>query len=398
MKKLPTQIIHATILTPDAVIEDGTVQMAYDDKGNGRITAVTPSSSSPSANALTIDASGLILAPGFIDLQFNGAFGHDFTQSPDTIWPVAAQLPRYGVTSFLPTIITAPSETVQYAQQVLLTGSPPDFAGAQPLGLHVEGPFLNPGKKGAHNPAYLREPDLHMVRNWSPETAVSLVTLAPELTQGTAVAHYLAEQGVVVSAGHSLATYAETLVGFDAGIRYGTHLFNAMPPLHHREPGLIGALLADERATIGLIPDGVHVHPMLVKLAWQMAAPRLTLVTDAMAALGMPPGQYELGDFTVTVDETTCRLADGTLAGSILSLETAVRNLIAFTDCTLPQALTTVTTIPARLLGIADRKGQIAPNYDADLVLLTPDFQIMKTFVAGRLVYEKDVDERQQTS
>lgn len=371
------QITNARILTPTEEMA-GAVMIE-----NGRIHAIAPS---PLPHVETVDAGGKILAPGFIDLQINGAFGRDFTQNPATIWEVAAGLPRYGVTSFLPTIITSPLETTNEAQRVI-DARPSSFRGAEPLGLHLEGPFLNPGKKGAHNPAYLQRPSLEWVAGWSPERHARLVTLAPELPGATAVIEALTSRGVVVSAGHSLATFAEAEAGFAAGIRYGTHLFNAQSPLHHREPGLPGALLTDERVTIGLIADGVHVHPALVKLVWQAAGSRLTLVTDAMAALGMPPGEYELGDFTVMVDETTCRLPDGTLAGSILSLDTAARNLIAFTGCTLAEALTTVTTIPTRLLGLDGRKGKIAPGYDADLVLLTPDLQVDATIVGGEIVY-----------
>ncbi len=376
------QIINAKILTPTEELTGAVVIE------NGRIQSIT---SSPLPDVETVDANGEFLVPGFIDLQVNGAFGHDFTQNPETIWEVAAGLPRYGVTSFLPTVITSPLETTNEAQRVMGI-RPSPFQGAEPLGLHLEGPFLNPGKKGAHNPAYICLPSLEWVAGWSPENHARLVTLAPELPGGTAVIEALVSRGVVVSAGHSLATFAEAEAGFDAGIRYGTHLFNAQSPIHHREPGLPGALLTDERVTIGLIPDGIHVHPALVKLIWQVAGNRLTLVTDAMAALGMPPGEYELGDFRVTVDETTCRLPDGTLAGSILSLDTAVRNLIAFTGCTLPQALTTVTTIPASLLGLDGRKGQITPGYDADLVLLTPDFQVATTVVGGEIVYDVRCD------
>ena len=253
------------------------------------------------------------------------------------------------------------------------------------MGLHLEGPFLNPARRGAHNPAHLRAPDLQTITGWSVEQYVRLVTLAPELPGALDVIRALVGRGVVVSAGHSLATHAEALAGFEAGITCGTHLFNAMPPLEHRAPGLAGALLADERATVGLIPDGLHLHPSVVALAWQAkGARRVNLVTDAMAALGMPPGRYPLGDWEVTVDDTSARLADGRLAGSLLSLDQAVRNFIAFTGCSLSDALATVTTVPAHLLGLADR-GQIAPGFIADLTLLTPDVHVAGTIVGGQI-------------
>ncbi len=374
-------IRHATLLTPAQTIADGAVLC-----DGPRLVAVGTTEQVPfPPGAQTVDADGLFLSPGFIDLQLNGAFGHDFTATPSMIWDVAARLPQYGVTSFLPTIISSPLETITAAQAVLRQGPPPGYSGAKPLGLHLEGPFLNPAKRGAHNPAHLREPDLAAVADWSMEQGVWLVTLAPELPGALDVMRALVGRGVVTSAGHSLATHEEALAGLEAGITYGTHLFNAMPPLEHRAPGLAGALLADERATVGLIPDGIHLHPAIVALAWRVkGARRINVVTDAMAALGMPPGRYQLGDGEVTVDEISARLADGRLAGSLVSLDQAVRNLIAFTRCSLSEAVATVTTVPAHLLGVADR-GQIAPGFVADLTLLTPDLQVVKTFVGGQI-------------
>jgi N-acetylglucosamine-6-phosphate deacetylase len=187
-----------------------------------------------------------------------------------------------------------------------------------------------------------------------------------------------------------MADYEQAKRGFEAGVCYGTHLFNAMPPLQHREPGLIGALFENELITVGLIADGIHVHPTIVKLSWQiLGSNRLTLVSDAMTALGMPPGTYSVGDFDVTVDQETARLADGTLAGSILSLDQALRNLIQFAGCSLTEALLTITATPADLLGISGQRGRIAPRQLADLVLLTPDLEVELTIVEGQILYSK---------
>jgi N-acetylglucosamine-6-phosphate deacetylase len=355
----------------------------------GRIAAVAPAQElPPPADARIIEAGGLLLAPGFIDLQLNGGFGRDFTAEPESIWQVAERLPQYGVTSFLPTIITAPPEAAARAQAVLAAGPPAGFSGAWPLGLHLEGPFLNPAKRGAHNPAHLRAPDLAAIADWSPGSGVRLVTLAPELPGALEVIRTLWHRGVVVSAGHSLANAAEARRGFEAGIRYGTHLFNAMPPLDHRTPGLAGALLTEPSITAGIIADGVHVHPDMLRLAWLAKGPaRLNLVTDAMAALGMPPGSYRLGDLDVSVDATTARLADGRLAGSVLSLDRALRVLVEAAGCSPAQAVATVTSTPAEVLGEAGAHGRVAPGCAADLVLLTPDLQVRATIAAGEVVF-----------
>jgi N-acetylglucosamine-6-phosphate deacetylase len=377
-------IHNATIYTPEAVINDGAILV------EGRhIAACAPTGELPApAGVEMIDAGGAAVVPGFIDLQLNGAFGDDFTESPDTIWRVAEGLPRWGVTSFLPTIITSPLAQVAKGQEVLAGGPPVGWTGSIPLGLHAEGPFLNLQKKGAHNPAHLRLPSLEAVAAWSPEQHVRLVTLAPELPGALAVIEALVNRGVLVSSGHSMATYAEAQAAFAAGARYGTHLFNAMPPLEHREPGLPGALLTASELAVGIIPDGVHVHPAIVALAWRAKGPkRLNIVTDAMAALGMPPGRYMLADQEVIVTERDARLASGTLAGSVLPMDAALRNVLAFTGCSLTEALETITSTPADLLGMGHLRGRIIPGAYADLVMLTPDLRVRLTMVEGKTLY-----------
>lgn len=377
-------IRHARLLTASSDLPDATVFIK-----DGRIEAIAASADLRAPRGIPeLDASDLILAPGYIDLQLNGAFGHDFTADPTRIWEVAARLPQFGVTSFLPTVITAPTARIEAAQMVLQNERPLGFRGAEPLGLHIEGPYLNPEKRGAHNPAYLQSPDDKAVAGWSPATGVRLVTLAPELPGATAVIGELASRGVVVSAGHSMATFTEAQAGFAAGVRYGTHLFNAMPVLGHREPGLAGALLTHDGSVTGIIPDGIHVHPAMVNLAWRAkGADGLNVVSDAMGALGVAPGTYMLNDFEVTVSASEARLEDGRLAGSVLPIDQAVRNLVAYTGCTAIEAITTATRTPARVLAIDRERGDVAPGFIADLVLLDNALQVVQTIAAGELVY-----------
>ena len=334
-----------------------------------------------------VDLDGMWLVPGLIDIQVNGAAGHDTTDDPSSIWAVGEAIAATGVTAFLPTIVTAPEGRINEALRVLAAGPPAGYRGATVLGLHLEGPFLSPQRYGAHDPALLRTPDAAFTDRWSRDAGVAIVTIAPELPGALELIRELAARGVVVSIGHSNATLDEARAGIDAGARYSTHLFNAMPALDHRRPGIAAAVLADERVTVGMIPDTIHIHPTVLDLAYRIAGPgRFSIVTDAMAALGMPHGTFRLGARDVTVDETGCRLPDGLLAGSNLRLDEGVRNMAAATGRGVETAVAAATTVPARLLGLADR-GRITPGARADLTVVNPEFEAAGTIVDGRLVW-----------
>lgn len=370
--------LHGAFLSPVGTIQEGVIHIR-----DGQIAAVRPG---PPTSAPDRTVAGVIV-PGFIDLQINGAFGHDFMNEPESVIQVAQRLPATGVTGFLPTIVAAPLEDYpRWLQTVTAASARAD--GAQVLGLHLEGPFLNPEKKATNRPELLRPPsldELHALLNGF----VRLMTLAPELPGALELVAELRRRGVVAAAGHSMATYDEAISAFMAGVNYGTHLGNAMRGLHHREPGLLGALLSSD-VPVGLIVDGIHLHPEMVRLVYRLkGATGITLVTDAIAALGMPPGRYPLGRQMVTVDDRSARLEDGvTLAGAILSMNTAVKNVMAFTDCTLFEAVLMASRTPARVLGLA-RKGEIAPGFDADLTVLEADGTIELTLVGGKIVYDK---------
>jgi N-acetylglucosamine-6-phosphate deacetylase len=327
-----------------------------------------------------------LLCPGFIDLQINGAFGADIGPDPDAIKTLVAKLPATGVTSFLPTLISSPPERYEEFFTALEEGTA--LEGARVLGAHLEGPFLAPERKGAHDHANLRPVDLGFLRELLRSGKVKLMTLAPELPNSLGATELLQEEGAAASAGHTEATYDEVARAADAGLRLGTHLYNAMRPLAHREPGTVGALLTHDRIRTGIIADGVHVHEAAIRLAHRAKGSEgLILVTDATEAAGMPPGDYELGGRKVRLEDGAVRLPDGTLAGSALTMDEAVRNAIRFLGVSLTQAARMAAETPAAALNL-DGKGKIAVGCDADFVLLDEEGTVLETTVAGEMVYE----------
>ena len=337
----------------------------------------------PGHGDATLDATGLTVVPGFVDVQVNGAFGHDFTTDPESIWAAAARLPETGVTAFLPTLITAPDGTVQ-AAQAAIHRRPEGFVGAEPLGLHLEGPMISFEKRGAHPPRYLA--DQASAHDWDPANGIALVTLAPEIPGALDAIRTLTERGVVVSLGHSNATAAEAEAGADAGATFGTHLFNAMSLPTRSEPGLAGFLLTDPRLFFGVINDGVHLHRRLVQLMWAAAGNRVILITDAIAAMGIGDGTYQLGSLDVTVDGMVASRADGGLAGSVLTMGQAIRNLVEITGCSIEAAVATATTHPAALMRLDDR-GSLQSGHRADVVLLDRGAKVVATIVAGQIAF-----------
>ncbi len=375
-----------TVVLPDRVMSRGAI--VVDD---GLITDIVAAESvTAGPETRRIDASGLILSAGLLDIQINGGFGHDFTHEAGAIWEVGARLPAYGVTGFLPTVVTSDMAARDAMLSVLAAGPAEGYSGATPLGAHFEGPFLSPERSGAHDPTYLRspsDPDPDVER-WSREAGVRMVTIAPELDGAIDLISALTARGVAVSAGHSAADRDQAAAAFDAGATYATHLFNAMPPLGHREPGLAGAALADPRVTVGLIADGLHVHRDVIRIAAHAAGRRrVSLVTDATAGLGMDPGRYRLGGRDVVLDGAAVRLADnGRLAGSALTADEALRRFVSMTGWTATDALATMTSTPQRLLGLADR-GTLRVGGRADLTLFTPELHVVATFVGGQPVH-----------
>lgn len=359
---------------------------------DGLITSISTDGSDDSGDQeddRAIDLSGLTVAPGLIDIQINGAYGSDFTSDPDSIWLIGARLPEQGVTAFLPTIITSPQEAID-AARFALADRPDDYIGAEPLGLHLEGPMLSARRPGIHDPALMRAPSLDLIKDWSKALGVAMVTMAPELAGSHAVIKTLIGSGVVVAAGHTAATMAEAEEGFESGIKAVTHIFNAMEPFDHRAPGLIGAVVRHPTATAGIIADGLHSDPAVVLAAWRLLGPkRLLLVTDAMAATGLGDGTFNLGSLEVNVKQGQATDSNGRLAGSTLTLDQAVRNLVEFAGSSWADAWAAASSVPAHLLGLDDR-GRIAVGRRADMVLLDDSMQVAATMVGGRLLHIRE--------
>jgi N-acetylglucosamine-6-phosphate deacetylase len=326
-----------------------------------------------------------ILAPGLVDLQINGCFGVDFAEAEPEAWREAARrLPATGVTAFLPTLVTAPVDALAAGLRRARTAQGGE--GARILGVHVEGPFLAFERRGAHDADLFRDPTAERVDALLAPATMALLTLAPERPGSLDAIARLAAAGVVVSVGHSNATAGVVAAAVDAGARMVTHVFNAQRGIHHREPGVAGFALADPRVVCGLILDGRHVVDAVARIALAAAPGRIALVTDAIAAIGMPPGLYELGGAPVIVrDGEPPRRADGTLAGANLRLDDAVARAVAI-GATPAQAISAASRVPADVLGRSDL-GRIAPGAAADLVWLGPDFRARATWVGGRLAY-----------
>jgi N-acetylglucosamine-6-phosphate deacetylase len=333
------------------------------------------------------------LVPGLIDLQVNGCFGVNLADVEPAGWAhVVRRLPETGTTAFLPTLVTAPVGELGAAlrRAAGLIADPP--AGARVLGVHMEGPFLAASRAGAHRRDWIVPPSPEAVAGLlaAGAGALRVVTLAPEVEGGLAAVAALASAGVVVSVGHSDATARQVAAAADAGAgaRMVTHLFNAQRPLHHREPGVVGQALTDPRLTSGLIADLTHVAAAACAIAFAAAPGRICLVTDASAAAGMAPGRYRLGGKLVEVrpgDDQAPRLADGTLAGSVLRMDRAVANAVV-AGVGLAEAVAAATRVPADVLGRPDL-GRLNPGAAADLVWLDDDLRAQATWVAGERVY-----------
>ncbi|MEZ0471418.1 N-acetylglucosamine-6-phosphate deacetylase [Luteimonas salinilitoris] len=377
---MATVLVNGRVLTDDGFRDD--LAVLIDD--DGRIAALPAPGDARRQDARTFDLQGGSLLPGFIDLQVNGGGGVLFNNAPtvETVRTIARAHRRFGTTALLPTLISDDVEVMRAAIAAVHTAIAQGAPGV--LGIHLEGPYLAPARKGTHDAGKFRVPDADEIAlATSLDNGPTLVTLAPEQVPAEAI-RALVERGAIVFAGHTAGTYEEIRAGLDAGVRGFTHLYNAMTPLQGREPGAVGAALEDRDSWCGIILDGVHAHPASLRLAIA-AKPRgkVFLVTDAMPPVGSDDPGYALYGERITVVDGICRNAAGALAGSALDMATAVRNAVHLLGLPLDEAARMASTYPAQCLGLEASHGRIAPGCRADLVLLDAELHVAATWIAG---------------
>ena len=376
-------IKNGKFILPNGILEN--VVLAFDKK----ILGFTDQKDIPE-NSLVIDAKGGYVCPGLIDIHIHGYLGEDTCDaSKDGIFKMANAILQNGVTSFCPTTMTVSMEEINNSLNTLrsLKQDSKNWNGAQILGVNLEGPFINPKKKGAQAETHIKNPDAKFVIDNS--DIIRLVTMAPEMKNGyEAIKEICEKSDVVVSIGHTNATFEEALKGIESGASHITHLFNAQTPLHHRNPGVVGAALL-ENVTTELIADDFHVHKGLFELLARVKGDNLVLITDCTRAGGMPDGEYTLGGQPIFVEGVKCLLEDGTIAGSVLKLNDAVRNLRDNTDLPFWKVVCCASLNPARAIGIDAFKGSLESGKDADIIITDSDFNVLKTIIAGEIKYEK---------
>jgi N-acetylglucosamine-6-phosphate deacetylase len=376
------------LLTPTVAVEHPLLLVEQ-----GRVVDISSRSSRQvPAGVSTADFGHSIIAPGYVDLHIHGSAGYDVMDDTVEALPAIEQLlARHGVTSYFPTTVTAPTDTTLHALERLANAiekrernNRDGKIRALPLGIHLEGPFISHARRGVHPQENLLAPTMPLFEQFwqAARGRIRMMTIAPELEDATELIAEAARRGVCVSLGHSDADFAAAERGIAAGARHATHTFNAMRPLDHRSPGILGAVLTDHRVSADIIADGVHLDPAIVKLfADAKGATQTVLITDAISATGMPEGRYRLGSFEVDVRDGKC-MVDGKLAGSVLTMDRAVRNLARFAEWDLSQAVAAASQNPARVARIAN-KGVLAVGADADFVVLNSEGEVLRTFVGG---------------
>ena len=373
----------AQIYLENSVISNGSVEVS-----RGKITKVSKGVIREGPEAIPLSSEHKIL-PGRIDLHIHGTHGVDIMDAtPEALDVMIKNLPKEGTTSFLATTVTMPQEKIEAA--LVNIAKMTKYSGAEILGIHLEGPFISPKKAGSHKVSNILAPDIQLFERWQrlANNQIKLVTIAPEIPGGLDFIEYLSSERVVVSIGHTHATYQEAMLGIEKGCRHATHLYNAMTGLDHREPGVALAVL-EQPILAELIADGIHVSPEMLRFAFHIKSKeRLCLVTDSMRAKCMGDGEFELGQQKVFVKNKQARLRDGTLAGSILTMDEACQNMLAFGVCDLFELMYLTAINPAKQISAFDAKGSIAVGKDADIIVLDKNNNLCLTICNGEIAYQ----------
>jgi len=373
-------IINGKIILRDGLLEGKTILFDEVIRGFGDL---------PPEGVEVIDAGGGYVSPGLIDVHCHGFMGWDASHGDlEELRRMSRRAAQFGVTAWLPTTMTLDWPVLEQCFAAIREAQgeslSPEWNGAQVMGCHAEGPFINPKKKGAQAESSIQRPDAEKLRPWT--DVIRLMTLAPEMEGALECIRAARAMGITLSMGHTDASYDQAIAGIDAGITHATHTFNAMPPLNHREPGVIGAALSDRRVYCELICDTFHVHPALFTMMAKVAGDRLVLITDSIPVAGLPDGPHDQLGATVVVDGMRLRFPDGTIAGSALTLDAAVRNFAKHTGLPIWRAANLASLNPARSIGVDDRKGALETDKDADIVIADGDFNVCQTYVRGRRV------------
>ncbi|MBR5119819.1 MAG: N-acetylglucosamine-6-phosphate deacetylase [Clostridia bacterium] len=379
-----TYIIGGKIVLPDAVVEGKALAFSQE---TGKIEGIVDS---VPAGAQTIDARGNYVAPGLVDIHIHGYLGEDTCDAkPEGIKKMAYGVAQNGVTSFLPTTMTvAKNEIIDALNAVRsVKEESKTWDGAEIIGVHAEGPFINPNKKGAQAEENILVPDADFILENA--DIITSVTLAPEMDPDhKCIKKLAAESKVLVSMGHTDAKFEEAMSAARDGVNHATHLFNAMSALAHRNPGVVGAALASENVSVEVIADTFHINPGLYSIIAKVKGDKMVLITDCTRAGGMPDGEYDLGGQPIFLKGIECRLADGTIAGSVLKLNHAVRNVLANTTLPVNEVFKMASLNPATSIHCADRIGSLEAGKDADIIIVDNDINVLKTIKKGRTIYE----------
>ncbi|MFP3511902.1 N-acetylglucosamine-6-phosphate deacetylase [Peribacillus sp. SIMBA_075] len=388
-----------TFIINDLIVhsENETYKNGYIKVVDGKIAEVGPVNQykhDDDVKVITLSSDYQVI-PGAIDIHIHGASNSDaMDATQEALSTMAETLPKEGTTSFLATTMTQTTEAIESA--LLNAGKYIESQSqehAEIIGIHLEGPFISPVRKGAQPEEHIVDPDVTLFKRWQEmaENQIKLVTLAPEQPNGLDLAAHLKATGVVASIGHSDATYDQIDEAIQAGTTHVTHLYNGMRGLHHREPGVLGAAYLRDELYVELIADGIHCRPEMIKLAYnQITSERMILITDSLRAKWLEKGTYDLGGQPVYVNETKATLSDGTLAGSILKMNDAIKNTMEYTDCSMTDIIKMTAENPAKQLRIFDRKGSIQVGKDADLVILNDRLDVEMTFCRGNLAFKKE--------